>query len=72
MLENYVRPAVRFLLQGVGSLLFVVAGLSFFWGGRALHEFFGVNRGLAELGGLMLAAVSGLLGMLAKGAEEKR
>ncbi|WP_142988318.1 hypothetical protein [Granulicella rosea] len=65
-----MRPAMKFLLQGIGSLLLVIAGLSFFWGGRALHEFLGVDRLLAELGGLTLAAVAGLLGMLAKGAGD--
>jgi hypothetical protein len=48
----------------------VVAGLAFWVGGRAIHEFSNTGRLLAEIEGIVLAVVSGGLGVVAKAAGE--
>ena len=58
------------LLRTASFVLLAIAGLSFFWGGRALSEFMHVNRLLAEVEGLGVAIVSGFLGMLLKAGAE--
>lgn len=65
-----MKPIFKALLQGIGWLLLVIAGLAFWVGGRALHEFVGVERALAEMEGIGLAAVCGVLGYAAKSAAE--
>lgn len=62
------QTSLRCLLKAATWLLFAAAGLLFFWGGRAIHEFLGVDRLVAEAEGLILSAVCGFLGMLSKSA----
>ena len=50
------------IVGGVSWLLIVAGALSFFVGGRALHEFGGIDRFTAELEGLAAAVVLGALG----------
>jgi hypothetical protein len=56
-------------LRGLSQGLFLIAGFSFFFGGRAIHEFAQVERVLAEADGLILAVAAGLLGLGAKALE---
>jgi hypothetical protein len=57
---------MKTLLRGVAQLLFVIAGLSFLVGGRAISIFAKTERVLAEAEGIGLAVVCGGLGFLAK------
>ncbi len=56
------RSALKSLLGGVAWLLFAVAGLAFWIGGRAISEIYQVDRILAEMEGMALAVVTGALG----------
>lgn len=64
------RNPMKSLARGAATLMFGIAGLSFLWGGRALHEFWGVDRTLGELEGIGLAALCGIFGFAAKTAGE--
>ncbi len=57
-------------MGAIAWLLFAIAGLVFFWGGRAISEFGKVGRLLAELEGLAIAVACGALGAIAKTAEK--
>lgn len=48
------------------SVLIVIAGISFFFGGRAIHEFGAADRTLAEIIGIGLAFLCLILGAVAK------
>ena len=52
------------LLRGIAWLLFVIAGLAFLVGGRAISEFGKIDRILAEFLGLGIAAATGALGYI--------
>ena len=52
------------LVSGLSWMLIAGGGLSFWIGGRALHEFAGIDRAIAEVEGLAVAAV-----LIALGAE---
>jgi hypothetical protein len=56
------------LLKGASQLLFVIAGLLFLVGGRAISEFTKTDRVLAEFLGIGLAVVFLVLGIVAKNA----
>lgn len=49
------KAALKHFLRGPSSVLGIVAGLSFFFGGRVIHEFGRVDRTLAEIMGIALA-----------------
>jgi hypothetical protein len=53
-------------LQALAKLMFGLAALLFFFGGRAIHEFWGVERLLAEIFGIGLAVICGLAGAVFK------
>lgn len=53
-------------LQSVSPALFAFAGLSFLFGGRAIHEFGGLNRTLAEIIGIGLAFLCLVVGVVGK------
>jgi hypothetical protein len=57
---------MKSLLTAAGNTLLVIAGLSFFVGGRAITEFTKTDRVLAEGLGIGLTVVFAALGMLAK------
>jgi len=61
---------MKYVLRGVAQILFVAAGLSFLWGGRAISEFTKTERIPAEIEGIGLAFVTGALGFLAKNAAD--
>ena len=48
---------IRSIVSGFSWFLMATGGFSFWVGGRALHEFLGVDRVIAELEGLTGAAV---------------
>ncbi len=65
------KSSLSVLLKGVAWLLFVIAGLAFWVGGRAISEFGHVaDRILAEFVGLVIAGLCAVLGVLAKTAGE--
>jgi hypothetical protein len=43
------------IVRGISWLLLTLGGLVFFFGGRALHEFWGVDRMTAEAEGIVAA-----------------
>jgi hypothetical protein len=61
---------VKRLLKGTSQLLFVIAGLLFLVGGRAISEFTKTDLILAEFLGIGLAAVFFVLGIVAKNAAD--
>jgi len=61
---------MKSLLKGVSQALFVLGGLMFLVGGRAISEFTKTERILAEMLGIGLAVVFVILGMVAKGAAD--
>jgi hypothetical protein len=65
------RPILYSVLKGIAGTVGVVAVILFFVGGRAIHEFLNVDRFLAEMEGLTLAAVLGLVAALLKGAADR-
>ena len=65
-----VKSVLSPILQGFGGLCFLLAGLLFWFGGRAIHELLGVDRVLAEVIGLGTAAILGLLGFVCKTVQE--
>ena len=73
-MQNSSHPIAKHALRGLSWLLFVVAGLLFWVGGRAISEFAKVERILAEFMGLLLAAGFTALGAIVKssaGADEE-
>jgi p-aminobenzoyl-glutamate transporter AbgT len=69
-MTSSTKSALAFLLRGISWFLFVIAGLAFWVGGRAMHEFAKMDRVLAEMVGIGLAAVCGVLGAVVKSAGE--
>lgn len=57
--ENRV---IKPIVNGVSWALIGIGGLAFSVGGRALHEFAGIDRAIAEIEGLAGAAVLIALG----------
>jgi hypothetical protein len=70
-MSTSIKSALKSLLQGVSWLLFAIAGLSFWVGGRAISEFAKMDRLLSEVAGLGLAGVCGALGFVAKTTGER-
>ena len=61
---------MKSVLRGLSQLLLVIAGLSFFVGGRAISEITKTERMLAEVEGIGLAVVCGALAFIAKSAAD--
>jgi hypothetical protein len=55
MPKSQIRTGMKYFLRGLSRFLAVIAGLSFFLGGRAIHEFGKVDRLLAEILGIGVA-----------------
>jgi hypothetical protein len=64
-LDAAAKSTLSILLKGVAWLLFVIAGLTFWIGGRAISELDHTDRIVAELEGLAIATVCGGLGFAA-------
>jgi len=58
-----MNSAMKKTVSGVSWVLIAAGGMSFFIGGRALHEFAGIDRSIAEAEGLAAAAVLLALGV---------
>ena len=63
---------MKLLLKGTSQALFLIAGLLFLVGGRAISEFTKTDRILAEFLGIGLAVVFLVVGMVAKNAADDR
>jgi len=59
---------VKCLLKGAGKALLVIAVLLFFVGGKAISVFTKTDRVTAEMLGIALAFVFGILGVVANNA----
>ena len=59
------------LLRGVAWIFGVAAALSFWVGGRALHEFAGFDRIFGEMVGILLAIALGLITLSLRGLAER-
>jgi hypothetical protein len=70
MSNSGARTTLKHFLQALSKLLFLVGGCLFLFGGRAIHEFWNVERVLAEVLGLALAAALFFSGYMAKSAIE--
>jgi hypothetical protein len=64
------RPILKPLLHGISQLLFVAAGVAFLLGGVVISAAGKVDRILAEMMGMVIAAGLGLLGFIAKRTAE--
>jgi hypothetical protein len=62
--------ALKALLRGLSWLLFAIAGVSFWVGGKAISEFAKTDRILAEFLGLLIAVATGALGYILKNAAD--
>ena len=63
---------LRALLSVASIAMFTIAGLSFLLGGRAISEIEGVDRLVAEVEGIGIAVVCGVLAyLLGKAAKAK-
>ena len=61
---------MKSVLRGLSQLLLVIAGFSFFVGGRAISEFAKIERMIAEVEGIGLAVVCGVIAFVAKTAAD--
>jgi uncharacterized membrane protein YecN with MAPEG domain len=66
MPPHAAKSTLKHFLQGMSTVLIVIAGMSFFFGGRAIHEFGAIDRTLAEIIGIGLAFLCFILGVVAK------
>lgn len=57
MPHSKTSTALKSVLRGLPSILSVIGGLSFFVGGRVIHEFGKMDRLLAEILGIAIAFV---------------
>lgn len=64
------RKTLKYFLQGLSSVLFAIAGLSFLVGGRVLMAFWKVDFVLAEFLGIACAALCIGIALVAKSKIE--
>jgi hypothetical protein len=65
-MNTSTKAGLVLLLNGAAWLLFVVAGIAFWFGGGLIHAIANTERSLAEVEGISLAALSGGIGAIAK------
>jgi vacuolar-type H+-ATPase subunit I/STV1 len=65
-MNDFESSALGVFLRGVSWVLIVVGGLSIWMGGRAISEFAKMDRVLAEMLGLALAAGCIAVGLVLK------
>jgi hypothetical protein len=70
-MNDSTSSAFKAFLRGISGLLFGIAGVAFFFGGRAIREFAKADIVLSEMAGIFIAIVCGGLGALAKSAGEE-
>ena len=66
MSPSKAKTTLKYFLLGLSKGLFFVAVISFLFGGRAIHEFAGVERVLSEVIGIAIAVACGFGGVIAK------
>jgi hypothetical protein len=69
-MADFLKSGARGFLKLLSAVTLLLAGLLSWWGGRAIHEIWGVDRLLAELVGLAIGAAFGAIGYIAKNASE--
>jgi hypothetical protein len=70
-MNDSTKSSWKAFLRGISGLLFGIAGIAFFFGGRAIREFTKTDLVLSEMAGIFIAIVCGGLGALAKSAGEE-
>jgi hypothetical protein len=65
------KSTAETLLNGAAWLLFIIAGLAFLVGGRAISQFAKTERMLAEMEGMGIAIACGVLGTLVRIAVKR-
>jgi hypothetical protein len=61
-MDLFKNRVIQSIVNGLSWVLIGIGGISFWVGGRALHEFAGIDRAVAEFEGLAGAAVLIALG----------
>ena len=64
------RSFWKAFLHGLAWILFAIAGVAFWVGGRAISEFAKIDRILAEMLGLGIAFATGVLGWILKSTAD--
>jgi hypothetical protein len=64
-----LKSILKYLFRGAAWLSFLIAGIAFWIGGRAISEFVQIGRIPAEMWGIGFAFLFAWLGTIAKGAE---
>jgi hypothetical protein len=59
------------LLGALAWVLFGIAGLAFWFGGKVIHAFTRADRALAEIEGMAIAVLSAMVGAVLKGAQDR-
>ncbi|MGZ7061173.1 MAG: hypothetical protein ACXVJL_16310 [Candidatus Angelobacter sp.] len=70
-MNDSTKSAWKAFLRGVSGLLFGIAGIAFFFGGRVIREATKTDLVLSEMEGIFIALVCLGLGALAKSAGEE-
>jgi hypothetical protein len=70
-MSDSTKSTWKAFLRGVSGLLFGIAGIAFFFGGRAIRGFTKAGIVLSEMGGIFITLVCLGLGALAKSAGEE-
>lgn len=71
MISDTTKSTLKAFLRGVSGLLFAIAAIVFFFGGRAIRGFTKADLVLSEMAGIFIAIVCAGLGALAKSAGEE-
>jgi hypothetical protein len=71
-MSDSTYSAAQALLRGVAWLMFVIAGLSFWFSGRLIAEFAKIDRTLGEMGGIGIAVVCVGIGAIATKARREK
>jgi hypothetical protein len=70
-MNGSINSTVKSLIRGLEWLLFAMAALAFWVGGRAISEFANTERMLAEMEGIGLAMLFAGLGAILKTVEDR-
>jgi hypothetical protein len=70
-MPEFTKTTLGYFLQGLSKIMFLIAGISFLFGGRALCEFEKLDFVLAEFLGLAFAAMCIAAGFIAKSKAEE-
>lgn len=71
IMDDSAKSTFKAFLRGISGLLFAIAAIAFFFGGRIIREFAKADIVLSEMGGIFIALVCMGLGALAKSAGEE-